>query len=90
MAKYRVMTWMGIPAQVKADDEQGGRASREMPEWFAQEIDRLAMKEGLAGTDAYLERWTWSKPAEMPGTAAEVVDAVMREQAAAYGHPIED
>ena len=85
MARYRIMTWQGIPAQVKADDADGGRASCEMPEWFAQEIDRIAMRDGLAGTDAYLELWTWSKPAEREGTAQEVVDAVIREQVDAWG-----
>ena len=90
MARYRVMSWRGIPAQVKADDEQGGKASREMPPWFAQEIDRVAMREGLAGSDEYMELWSWSKPAEMPGTADEVVDAVIREQAAAWDQPVEE
>lgn len=84
MARYRVMSWRGIPAQVKAEDEQGGKVSREMPAWFAQEIDRVAMRDGLAGTDEYLEHWSWSKPVEMPGTADEVVDAVIREQVAAF------
>lgn len=86
MARYRIMTWQGIPAQVKADDVAGGRASREMPVWFAQEIDRVAMRDGLAGTDAYLEGWKWSRPQDREGTAAEVVDAVIGEQAAAWGH----
>ena len=84
MARYRIMTWKGIPAQVKADDAEGGKASREMPGWFAREIDRVAMEEGLAGTDAYLAQWSWSKPQEREGTAEEVVDAVIREQVEAW------
>ncbi len=84
MARYRIMTWKGIPAQVKANDPDGGRVSREMPPWFAQEIDRVAMVEGLAGTDAYTEGWAWSKPAEREGTAGDVVDAVIREQLEAW------
>ena len=88
MARYRVMTWKGIPAQVKADDAQGGRASRELPGWFAQEIDRVAMKEGLAGSDAYLEAWAWSRPEEREGTADEVVDAVIRELCETWGRPV--
>jgi len=90
LARYRIMTWKGIPAQVKAEDETGARASREMPSWFAQEIDRVAMREGLAGTDAYLEHWSWSRPAEMAGSAAEVVEAVIGEQAAAWGRTAGD
>ncbi len=85
MARFRIMTWQGIPAQVKADDAAGGRASREMPAWFAHEIDRIAMRDGLAGTDAYLELWTWSKPEVREGTAEAVVDAVIREQAEKWG-----
>jgi len=85
VARYRIMTWQGIPAQVKADDAGGGRASREMPAWFAAEIDRVAMRDGLAGTDAYLEGWTWSRPQEREGTAADVVDAVIRELVEQWG-----
>jgi hypothetical protein len=88
MARYRVMSWQGIPAHVKADDTQGGSAKREMPSWFAQEIDRVAMRDGLVGTDAYMAGWSWSKPAEMPGTAEEVVDAVIERLAAEWGHPV--
>jgi hypothetical protein len=90
MARYRVMRWKDIPAQVKADDSQGGRVSREMPGWFAQEIDRVAMRDGLAGTDAYLEHWAWSKPVEMPGTAEEVVAAVIRSLCEEWGRPLDE
>ena len=83
------MTWKGIPAQVRADDAEGGRASREMPAWFAQEIDRVAMRDGLVGTDAYIEGWAWSRPQERAGTAEEVVDAVIREQAEAWGKAVD-
>jgi hypothetical protein len=89
MARYRVMRWQDIPAQVKAEDAQGGRSSRELPPWFAQEIDRVAMRDGLAGTDAYLEAWAWSRPVEMPGTAEEVVDAVIRSLCEEWGRPID-
>ena len=34
---------------------------------FQQEIDRIAMKQGLAGTDDYLDAWAWSAPEERPG-----------------------
>jgi hypothetical protein len=89
MARYRVMRWQEIPAQVKAEDSEGGKASREMPEWFAQEIDRIAMRDGLAGTDAYLEKWSWSKPVERPGTADEVVEAVIRELCVEWDRPVD-
>jgi len=89
MARFRIMTWNGIPAQVKADDDQGGRANREMPAWFAGEIDRIAMRDGLAGTDEYTAGFKWSRPEEREGTADEVVDAVIREQCAAWGRSVE-
>ena len=81
MARYRVMSWQGIPAQVNAQDDAGVRAKRMMPDWFAQEIDRVAMRDGLVGTDAYTEGWAWSAWAEMPGSADEVADAVVLQQA---------
>jgi hypothetical protein len=90
MARFRIMTWNGIPAQVKADDDQGGRANREMPAWFAAEIDRIAMRDGLAGTDEYTAGFTWSRPEVREGSAADVVDAVIREQCAAWGRSVED
>lgn len=90
MARYRVLSWNGIPAQVKADDGQGGRANRTMPDWFAAEIDRVAMRDGQAGTDAYTAGFAWSAPEEREGTAAEVVDAVIRELAASWGRQVED
>ena len=78
MAKYQILYWKEIPAQVKAFD--GMRAvSRPLPERYQIEIDRLAMEQGLAGTDAYLEQWRWSAKLERPGTAAEILDASVEE-----------
>lgn len=83
MARYRVMAWRGIPSQVKATDEDGGSAARMLPNRWQQEIDRVAMRDGLAGTDEYLEHWGWSAASERPGTAEEVADAVLAELVAA-------
>lgn len=85
MARYRIMSWNGIPAQVKAEDADGGRVNREMPAWFAAEIDRIAMRDGLAGTDQYTAGFSWSRPQEREGSAEAVVDAVIREQCEAWG-----
>jgi hypothetical protein len=82
MARYRVMAWRGIPSQVKATDESGAAASRMLPDRFQQEIDRIAVRDGLVGTDEYLDLWAWSAEAERPGTADEVADAVAAELAA--------
>jgi len=79
MAKYQILYWKEIPAQVKVF-EQGKRAvSRQLPERFQIEIDRIAMLEGLTGTDEYLNEWRWTAKAERSGTAEEVAEALVRE-----------
>ena len=87
MARYRILSWRDIPAQVQATDETGARANREMPAWFGQEIDRVAMRDGLVGTDEYTTQFAWSKYAERAGTADEVVEAVMAELVAGWADP---
>ena len=42
MAKYKVLYWHGIPAQVRAEDADG-RASVQLPERFQMTIDEVAM-----------------------------------------------
>ncbi|MEX1334946.1 MAG: virulence factor [Candidatus Limnocylindrales bacterium] len=84
MASYRVMTWRGIPSQVKATDETGASVSRMMPPFFLQEIDRVAMAEGLLGSDEYLEAWAWSDEAQRAGSAEAVAKAVADEVGEAW------
>jgi hypothetical protein len=80
MARYRILSWGDIPAQLKVVDDDGGRPlSVPFDDWFTQEIDRVAMREGLVGTDAYLERWAWSEYHERPGSAEDVAGDVVRE-----------
>lgn len=81
MATYKVMTWKGIPAQVKASDASGSEASVQLPTFFQQEIDRVAMREGIIESDEYLESWTWSESQERDGDATSVADAVATEVA---------
>jgi hypothetical protein len=81
MTRYQVMTWRDIPAQVKASDSSG-EARVQLPSFFQQEIDRAAMAEGLIESDAYLDAWAWSEPAERTGSADEV--AVAEEVAQAW------
>ena len=83
MAQVRVMRWKWIPSQVKVTDADGTTVSRMLPDRFQQEIDRIAMKQGLAGTDDYLDAWAWSAPEERPGGADAVADAVVAELVAA-------
>ena len=83
MAKYQVLYWREIPAQVKA--YEGTRpVSQVLSERFQVEIDRVAMKEGLVGTDEYLDQWQWSEEQERPGTAREVLEEVAAELEAQF------
>jgi hypothetical protein len=50
-----------------------------MPDRFQAEIDRIAMKEGLAGTDDYLNQWRWTAKQDRPGNPSEVLDELIRE-----------
>jgi cvfA/B/C family virulence factor len=84
MGRYRVLAWNGIPAQVKASDDSGRRASRTLPDWFQQEIDRVAMRDGLVGSDEYLAGWQWSEFTTQPGSADDVADAVVDELVASW------
>lgn len=84
MARYRILSWRDIPAQVQATDGSGARANREMPAWFGQEIDRIAMRDGLAGSDEYTAQFAWSGYTERDGSPDEVVDAVVAELAASW------
>ena len=79
MARYQILYWKHIPAQIKVSEEGKRSISRPMPDRFQVEIDRVAMQEGLAGSDAYLEQWKWTPKLERPGTAEEVAAALIRE-----------
>ena len=85
MARYRVLSWRDIPTQVEASDETDAVAKRPMPKWFMYEVSRITMREGLAGTDDYLDAFTWSGETERDGTADAVADAVVVELAARWG-----
>ena len=89
MPTVRVMSWRGIPSQVKVTDGTGGSAARMLPDRWQQQIDRVAMRDGLTGTDEYLEGWGWSSPEERQGSVDEVADAVLAELVA-EGLPRED
>ena len=79
MSRYRILTWGGIPAQIKVYPESGRPRSLELDAWFMQEIDRVATREGITGADEYLERWEWSRDLERPGSPDEVAAAVTAE-----------
>ncbi|MFO1539587.1 MAG: virulence factor [Chloroflexota bacterium] len=79
MATVRIMRWRDIPSQVKVTDAGGASAARMLPNLFQQEIDRIAMREGLVDTDAYLDGWAWSAPEERDGDVETIADAVLAE-----------
>ena len=65
----QVLYWQDVPSMVKSAD--GSKV--QLPDAFQQEIDRRAMEQGLAGSDAYLEQWHWE---DRDGTLDEVVAAL--------------
>jgi hypothetical protein len=79
MAAFQILLWQDIPSVLKAFDENDTATSRQLPERFQQEIDRQAMRQGLAGSDDYLAQWHWSDREERPGSPDEVLDAVVQE-----------
>jgi len=79
VTRYRVLSWRGIPMQVKVVEDGGRPVSRLMPAWFVEHVDRVAMRDGLYGSDAYLEQLSWSDHHEREGSADAVADAVVAE-----------
>jgi hypothetical protein len=80
LTRVQVLYWQDIPSMIRADD-----VKRQLPDWFQQEIDRVAMEEGLLGSDEYLAQWEWRDLGERHGEAAAVLDAVEAELTAAAG-----
>lgn len=78
MIQYQVLYWRDIPAQIKLFAGRRPR-SHPLPVRFQQAIDRIAMQEGLVGTDDYLEQWHWSAKQERAGTPEDVLQALLRE-----------
>ena len=79
MVKYQILYWKHVPSQVKVFEEGKRPVSRQMPARFQAEINRIAMAEGLAGTDDYLSQWQWTTKMEREGSAEGVADALVRE-----------
>ena len=85
MARFQILYWQDVPSLVRAFADDGTPVSRQLPDWFQQEIDRRAMEQGLDGSDAYLEQWHWGEAEERPGDPATVLDAVEAELSATAG-----
>jgi hypothetical protein len=83
MAKYSILYWQDIPAVVEAKDESGV-CKLQLDLKFQELIDAVAMRKGLAGTDAYLEEWRRGKPVARDGSAEAVANAVKEELEAEF------
>lgn len=79
MSRYRVLSWRGIPMQVKVVDGSHRPVSRLLPPWFGEHVDRVAMRDGLSRSDAYLDQLQWSAEVECDGTPDEIADAVVAQ-----------
>lgn len=85
MTRIQVLYWQEIPSLLRATGADGAQVSRQLPDWFQQEIDRVAMEHGLVGSDAYLEQWHWGEAEERDGAPNEVLDALETELLARHG-----
>jgi hypothetical protein len=81
MAELLLIAWRDIPAQIVA--REGRRtARRELPQHFAEAIDRAAMRGGARDEDAYLAGWTRRPLGPCGGDLdAAVADAAARIEA---------
>ena len=75
MATYKILYWQDVPTQVCAEDGED-EVKLPLAAKFMEQVDRLAMHRGLAGTDDYLAQWKWSDEQEREGSASEVAEAV--------------
>jgi Virulence factor len=79
MIQVRVLYWQDIPSLIRVTAEDGTQVSRQLPDRFQQEIDRVAMAQGLIGSDAYLEQWEWRNSQPREGSLNEALDAIEAE-----------
>lgn len=75
MSRVRIMYWKEIPVQVQAQGDDG-QVSRPLDARFQEAADAVAMFDGSAGSDAYLDGWGFGPFAEAEGTAREVAEAI--------------
>lgn len=83
MATYQILYWKHIPAQVRVFEGKKP-ISQPMPDRFQTDIDRTAMREGLTGTDEYLDQWQWTEKRDRTGDARDVLKELVKELASKY------
>jgi len=82
-ARYQVVYWRDIPAQIKVRSGSV-RLARSLSPRFQEAIDEAAMLARATSTDAYLEDWRaseWKPCQEDPERAA---DALIKDLESAY------
>jgi hypothetical protein len=84
MAEYRVTRWQDIPTMVTARDASGTTAKAALPDRFQEAVDEAAMRQGLAGSDAYLDAWQQGDWESADGSPDEVAARVAADIDAAY------
>src|SRR3954453_2544008 len=78
MAEYRITYWREIASMVTARD--GAATSKAaLPGRFQEAIDEAAMRQGMAGSDAYLEQWHHGEWERADGTPDELVAALSEQ-----------
>jgi hypothetical protein len=83
--RVQALFWQEIPSLIRVTADDGTQLSRQLPDWFQQEIDRVAMEQGLVGSDAYLEQFGWRELDPRDGAPNDVLDAVEAELVGARG-----
>lgn len=83
MAKVTVLYWQDIPAVVEV--AQGRKRHKlQLSERFQELIDKVAMRKGLFGTDAYLEQWRRGEPSVRDGAPRSLAETVAAELESRY------
>lgn len=78
ISTYQILYWQDIPTQVKAWDGFE-EVKVNLPARFSEKIDASALRQGLAGGDAYLAQLRWGDEARRAGAPDEVAAAVAAE-----------
>jgi hypothetical protein len=84
VAEYRITSWRDIPTLVTARDAAGVTAKVALPDRFQEAIDEAAMRQGLHGSDGYLEAWVQGEWQEADGAPDAVAARVAAELDAAH------
>ena len=84
MAEYRITRWQDIPTMVTARDAAGSTAKVALPDRFQEAVDEAAMRQGLAGSDAYLDAWQQGEWETADGAPDEVAARIAADLDAAH------